>query len=189
MPDWLAQVLGFWVSEGHLWFTDAVVRPLATYLAIPAALASFVTWYVITIGRGWRQRRAARRALLRSAGSKPAAVLIVNLTVSDVGPQVEGYLKRNPPPASVPPELVFSVRRAQDLGPGDIANLVLELRDTINSMTQLGVRHVHLFYAGPVAFAAIVGCELKHPFTVTVYQNSRIAQDYECWGVLRLPAA
>ncbi len=189
MPDWLEQVLRLWTSQGHIWFSEVIVRPLASYLAFPAALASFVTWYVVTIGRGRRQRRAARRALIRSAGAQPAAILIVNLTVPDIGPQVEGYLKRNPPPAAVPPELVFTVRRAQDLTAAEIPNLVLELRDKISTMTQLGVRHVHLFYAGPVAFAAIVGCELKHPFTVIVYQNSRIAQDYECWGVLRLPAA
>ena len=189
MPDWLEQVLRLWASEGHLWFTEAIVRPLASYLAIPAALASFATWYVVTVGRGWRQRRAARRALMRSDGAQPAAVLIVNLTVPDIGPQVEGYLKRNPPSAAIPPELAFMVRRARDLAASDISDLVLELRDAIGSMTQLGVRHVHLFYAGPVAFAAIVGCELKHPFTVTLYQNSRITQDYECWGVMRLPSA
>jgi hypothetical protein len=198
MPEWILSVahhVALWLSEAQsfgenvLLFGDKVLRPLTGFFAIPGAFASFATWYVVTLGRGRRLRRAAKNALL-SASEQPAAILIINLMSQDIFPQVQGYLKQHPLPAPVPPELVFPLHHPGDLTADKVPNLVLKLRDIIKTMAECGVRHVHLFFAGPVAFAAIAGCELKHPFTVTLYQKSRasLPQDYECWGVLLLPA-
>jgi hypothetical protein len=182
--EWLYDVWSAWTGDQHFWFTERVLRPFSTYLSLPTAVFAALGWYAVTIGRKRQHRRWFFETLAGGGDHKPA-ILIVDLTHGNIETHVLAFSQTVPAIKGIASDRIFRLARSKDLGPGDIPPLIDDLRDVINEMMLAGVIDLHLFYAGPLAYAVILGGELKNRFNVIVYQRSALTSAYESWGPMR----
>ncbi|MEW5762653.1 MAG: SAVED domain-containing protein [Bacillota bacterium] len=68
--------------------------------------------------------------------------------------------------------------------PDDVVPLLERLRHQRVAIIRQGATAIHLFYAGPVAVAAMIGAELSNGCPVHVYHYNSGEGRYVNWGLL-----
>lgn len=113
-----------------------------------------------------------RRVIDRHRGVRsphPVALAISVLSpAASIRPAVEGFLDGRG--WQMPVE---SIQRTGLSTPDDVARFVAELQAKRRRFERRGVTEVHLFYAGPVSAAALVGMALDNWVPVKLYQKPR----------------
>lgn len=179
-------IINYWTSAGHRWLLETFIGPLSAWGQMATFLLVLWTWYTVTIGRGWRYRRWFTEASM-AAGQRPGILMIDLSPKSNIAAQVESFRSQQPALKDITSDRSFLIERTRDLSANDMTALVDELRKKQYEMSRCGIDTVHLFYAGPVAFAPIVGGELVNSFKVLLYHRNKDTGAYECWGAIRHP--
>lgn len=168
------------------WLYEWVVTPASTWSGLVTVVLVLWTWYTITFGRAWRYRRWFREASA-TANERPGIFIVDLSPKTNIAAKIERYRQDNLAIKDVPADRIFSIQRKQDLTVDDMRGLTDELRAKMREMGHCGVGAVHLFYAGPVAFAPIIGGEMINSFKVLLYQHNTTSDTYDLWGPLRHP--
>jgi len=73
--------------------------------------------------------------------------------------------------------------------PADLKKIMAELEVLRDEMADLGRFNVHLFYAGPVVLASVIGGFFCNKDTVYIYQHKGSGDlgSYEYWGLIDIP--
>jgi len=163
-------------------FIGSWLDPIGTVLGLIALVPIFWTWFDVVWGRRRRQRRWLWEAR-RDPGARPAILVVDLLPRKDVSAQVEHFVANNESLREIPRDRHFHLNRQEHLTPDAMTDFVSELRQKAADIARAGCDTVHLFYAGPIGGAAIVGAEFANGARCLLYQyqNGR----YENFGPLR----
>jgi hypothetical protein len=157
--------------------------PIGVVLGLFALVPIYWTWWDVVWGRRRRQHRWLREAR-REPGARPAILVIDLLPGKDVRAQVEHFVADNEALREIPPDRRFYLGRQEALSPDAVTDFVSELRQKAAAdIARAGCDTVHLFYAGPLAGAAIVGAEFANGARCLFYQHQQ--GRYENYGPLR----
>jgi hypothetical protein len=163
-------------------FISNWLDPIGVVLGLIALVPIFWTWLDVV----WGRRRRQRRWLLevrRDPGVRPAILIVDLLPGKDVRAQVEHCVANDETLRQIPSDRRFYLGRQESLTPDAMAELVEELRQKAADIARAGCDTVHLFYAGPLAGAAIVGAEFANGARCLFYQHQQ--GRYENFGPLR----
>jgi hypothetical protein len=116
---------------------------------------------------------------------RPAILVVDLLPGKDVRAQVEHFMADNEALRQIPSDRRFYLDRQKPLTPDAMSDFVSELRQKAADIARAGCDTVHLFYAGPLAGAAIVGAEFANGACCLFYQHQQ--GRYENFGPLRHP--
>ncbi len=169
-----------WNAFAHWVFT--YIGPVSTLTGMTLTVPTFGTWWSVTLGR---RRRLARMHSAERAnpGERPAVLIVGLLPGRDIGPSVHGFLARNPVLATIAPERVEHVRWNDAIVPDHVAAVQDLVHRAVARLLLSGADTLHVFYAGPVATAGMLGAELANTRRVLMYQQQ--GGGYVCFGNLR----
>lgn len=140
-----------------------VVVGLATSLPIAW------TWWRVTYGERRRQRKW-HREVTKQPGDRPGA-LVIDFKQGIVT-NVKHYLVKAADPnlRNIPENRFLVIHHHKALTLDNIQDFALKVQGQVALLRQAGVDTIHLFYAGPIGGALIVGAELSNGPRVLVYQ-------------------
>ncbi len=156
--------------------------PIGVVVGLLLAVPVFWTWYDVVIGRRRRARQWFRQ-VSRDPGQRPAILIIDLLPGRDMRPQVQHFIASQPELNTIPDDRRFHLARSTPLKPEDLPDLIRDLRARAADIARAGCDTVHCFYAGPVAFAAVIGAEFANGARCLFYQHQQ--GQYVNWGPLR----
>ncbi len=159
----------------------SVVITLLTFIPILA------TFYKITFGEEKRRRRWFKETS-QQKGQRPSILIIeINRNISS---HVEKYRQDQEDLANIPKDRIFKVSAKQVLNKDgleahDIPKLVKAIQKESKAIEDAATDVLHLFYAGPVAIAPLIGVEFVNGCRVLLYHFNTDSSSYENWGPLR----
>lgn len=163
-------------------FISDWLDPISVVLGLLSLVPIVWTWWDVTFGRRRLQRRWLQE-VRRDPGVRPAILVVDLLPDKDVRAQVELCVANDETLSQIPSDRRFHLGRAQALTPDAMTDFVSELRQKAADIARAGCDTVHLFYAGPLAGAAIVGAEFANGARCLFYQHQQ--GRYENFGPLR----
>lgn len=168
--------------ESVVAFIHKVLDPIGIIVGLLIAIPVFWTWYEVTLGRKRRHRIWFRQAA-EDKGQRPAILIVDLLPGKEIETSVERYRKDDPALASVPADRIFRVSRTNAVGSDDMPDLAADIRNRAADVLRSGADSVHVFYAGPVVPAMLIGAELANTRRIILYQHS--PSGYDNWGPLK----
>lgn len=173
--------------ESLLTFTRDVLDPIGVWLGIVLSVPIIWTWLDLVWGRRRRHKRWHRKAS-SYAGTIPSVLIIDLLPGLDITATVDHYRAKDEELKMIPQDRVIKVSRDRELTPDDMPKLALDIRDAVAKILRLGTDKLHVFLAGPLCAAAMVGAELSNiSCRVLLYQNDKRSSTYVNFGPLRHP--
>lgn len=163
-------------------FIHKVLDPIGIVVGLLIAIPVFLTWYEVTLGRKRRRRRWFQEAQ-EDKGQRPAILIVDLLPGKEIEASVERYRRNDAGLAGVPGDRVFRVSRTNAIMPDDMPDLAADIRNRAADILRSGADSVHVFYAGPVVPAMLIGAELANTRRIILYQHSPAG--YENWGPLK----
>ena len=167
----------YWQSLLHTW-----LEPLSTILGVATIVPVLLTWHEVRYGRKKRDL-IWRQEVMNSPGARPAIVIIDLKQDADIRTQVQNTIAADASLKAIPNDRIFAIDRSRWLTPGDMPDLVADIRTAIKDVMKAGVDTVYLFYAGPVMPMAIVGAEFANCCRVLLFQHHQGV--YTNWGPLK----
>ncbi|MCX7897146.1 MAG: hypothetical protein N2441_04665 [Rhodocyclaceae bacterium] len=167
-------------------FIRETLDPIATVISIVTALPIFWTWWSLTLGRQRRYRLWFESAR-KSSGKLPAVLIFDYLAGKNIRVQVERFLASHETLKEIPPERVFYIGREKTLQPEDMPAVAQEIRAMVAEVWRTGTDELHLFLAGPLAIAALVGAELANSNCRIHFYQNHMGSTYVDFGPLRHP--
>jgi hypothetical protein len=173
--------------ETLLRFINDVLGPIDTVVGLLLAIPIVWTFYDLVWGLRRKHKKWFNQARSTS-GSLPAVLIVDLLTGRDIGAAVRHFMAGSETLRAIPDERFVSISRDTDLAPNDTPKLAREIQDAIGIVLRQGADELHVFLAGPVFAAAMVGAELSNvSCKVVLYQNDRASNTYVNFGPLRHP--
>lgn len=162
-----------------------VFDQVATILGFASLIPIVWTWLDVVYGRQSRHSKWINE-VRNQVGARPTVLIVDLLPGKDVRATVERYIQTNAELKGIPAERIFTVRRESWLKPDNSEALVKEIQDNAGEILRTGTDVLHLFYAGPVFAASVVGAEFANAgCRVLLYQNEQ--GNYLNFGPLRHP--
>jgi hypothetical protein len=166
-------------------FTMSYLDPLGVWVSLACAIPIFWIWIDILLGKRRRHKKWLQQ-IRKNPGNKPAVLIVDFLQGKNISASVEKFINGTAGLDSIPDNRKFCISRGKSLKPDDIAGIVIELREKSAEILSSGSDVLHLFYAGPVFAAALVGAEFSNSgCRVLLYQNDQ--GNYVNFGPLRHP--
>jgi len=163
-----------------------VIDKVSQLVGILTIVPAFLAWFGVKNIQ--RQRRQLVRQLQTEPGSRPA-LLIVSID-KPIRSQVEAWRQQQEGLKGIPEERVFDLSWDRRLDFTELDDFIVEFRKVRARVMQAGVTKIHLFYAGPVVVAALIGAELSNGCPVILYHMEKHGQgagEYVNWGPLDRP--
>lgn len=156
--------------------------PIGILIGIILAIPVFWTAYHVTWGEE-AQRRRFFKQISKKPGRTPSILVVNLLPGKDMRNQVENFRQQHEVLKDIPQERIITIRRDAPLQPKDVSELQNELKKAAAALMDSGTDCIHIFLAGPLVAAAMVGAEFANmPANVYQYQGG----EYVNYGVLRL---
>lgn len=165
-------------------FINNVLGPVSIVVGIVTIFPVLWTWWEVTFGRR-RRHEVWAKEVRGMAGQRPGVLIVDLLEKGNIANDVESYRRDDQQLNSIPSDRIFKIERMKDLGPDDMPSIAEDLRRVTGEIIVAGVDTVHLFYAGPVIPATLIGAEFGNVRRVLLYQRNRNTGRYENWGPLR----
>lgn len=165
-------------------FIMIYLDPIGIVVGLVLAIPVFWTWWQVVFGEQRRQRKLFQE-LRKAKGTCPGILILDLLPGRNVRMQVEQYRQQDNVLKAIPDDRLEQISRSKKLTPETMLELHTEIRQKLDALMQQGVNRIHLFLAGPVVGAAIVGAAMGNmPVTVYQYQQG----DYINFGPLKFDA-
>ncbi len=164
-------------------FIMEVLDPIGVVLGLLISIPVFLSWYYL-----WQERRYKRRMykqILKKPGKRPCVLIIDVLPKADIYNQVLHYCQSNPALKDIPKERYFKLNHSSIFTPEQMAQFQRSLDAKFQRITQSGADAIHLFFAGPLAAAMVVGAEFANVLTY-IYQYDRNKGTYIPFGPLNI---
>ncbi len=173
-----------WVSmmEAVSDFVMTYLDPIGVVMGIVVAFPVFRTWALV--GREYRHRRRWFREVRKKPGRRPAILIVDLLPAREVRQQVENWRRGHRALADIPDDRIFELRRDGWLQSEDLPSLHEDIGRQLGRVASAGCDTLHLFYAGPVAPALVLGARLANGPRVLLYQHH--AGEYMPFGPLEM---
>ena len=148
------------------------------WLSAPANIIQIITfipilWTFHSFVWGKKSRHKKWFAEARENTGQRPSVLIVDLLIGkDVRAQVEHFLASDEKLKSIPKERIFNIKHTDKLIVDNMPALHREIIEVASEIIHAGTDVLHVFMAGPVSAAAMVGAEFSNAgCQVNLYQN------------------
>lgn len=172
--------------DGWYWISN-FSAVLGIILAIPPVYMA-----VVYLTRD-RERQKKRLEVIRNSKGVTSAVLIINIGQLPIRVDVEKFIKENEElQAEEIGTNIFEYHHKDKILNESAADTLFEIlkgiREIEEQLKEKGVQRLHLFYAGPIMPAAMIGAELSNRFIVFCYHNTTDGsrkQRYVLWGELQ----
>ncbi len=168
-----------------IWDTlDRIGIILGFITAIP------LVWSFIILITAERRRKGKVDALYNNP-KDIESVLIVDISNENIEASVVNWIKKYHKLKKIKQKNIHYVGMTDRLTQENTDKLLQRVREERKRITNNGTCKIHLFYRGPVTFAAILGAELANKIPVMLYQNDPTTTDsrqkYIEWGLLNRP--
>lgn len=166
----------------EIWaFLTGIIEPLISLISFV-----FIVW-IWSISRFGEHRlydKWLKQA--KSCSGDDDAVLIIDLVdKTDLKAKVLKYLGAHGTLKTIPDEKILSISY-DGIAESDLFKLRSEIKQNLKRVQKMGVDKLHLFYAGPVVVATIIGAELVNGIETHVYYLDQ-AKGYCDWGPVKAP--
>ncbi len=158
--------------------------PLGIVLGLVATVPMIWTWWEVVFGER-RRRKRWFEAVRRDPGARPAILIVDLLPGKDIRTAVEKFRSDDPALQDIPDDRILHIARDASLTPGDMPDLLREIRETAAGILARGADKIHYFHAGPAVAAAPVGAEFANAVPVNLYHFQ--SGKYINFGPLRPP--
>jgi hypothetical protein len=142
---------------------------ISTVVGLLISIPVFWTWWQVVFGEQRRRRRQLME-VRQNPGNRPGVLIVDLLEHHGVRAGVEAHLASDENLKSVPKDRIVMVKRDRSLRPDDTLAFVEDLRNAVHKLADAGVDVIHVFCAGPVVSAMMVGAVLANGKRVTTYQ-------------------
>lgn len=156
------------------------------FLSIMMAIPVWWTWYAVLYGKKRKYRKWQEK--MRKNPGKIPCILGVD---AKIGGDPESAIRRFCLDSEALKEIVnnkdrcFWLHWKQNLVPEDMEVFRTKLLEKITEMFHSGADTIHLFYAGPVTLAFLIGGELANSGRVMLYQYQN--GEYQNMGAMKRP--
>jgi hypothetical protein len=164
-------------------FINQWIGPIGTIVGLFTAIPIFWTWYSVVFGRK-RQHRKWHEEASNIIGKRPSVLVVDLLPNKEIRSQVRHFMAGDEHLKSIPDDRIFMIERSDRLTPAAMPEIYREIVARAADVARAGTDVLHVFLAGPVSAAAIVGAEFANAgCQVNLYQNEQ--GNYKNYGPLR----
>lgn len=173
--------------QNLLEFINNVLNPIGIVVGLLMSIPVFALFYDRFFGRARLHGKWMKEATGNTA-HLPAVLIIDLLAGKDILAVVKRFMAGNEKLKDITDERIIKIDYDNDLTPKDMPDLARKIQDAAGEVLRHGADELHVFIAGPVCAAAMVGAELSNiSCKVLLYQNDRAASTYVNFGPLRHP--
>ncbi|QGT99809.1 hypothetical protein SYNTR_1216 [Candidatus Syntrophocurvum alkaliphilum] len=167
---------------------------IVSYIGSITSIIAFIPvlyalWLLITVTK---KRKQELERIRREPGQRPVFLIVDALVDQDIQAQVENYIANQPEfeqfkrNGTIPKDMIIYYSHNYEINNSNIDKIVKDIRKSKSQIQKKGVDKIHLFMAGPIMLAAVIGAELSNMTSTLIYQNTP-NKGYECWGPMQRP--